>query len=162
MRNGQILGLIALLAAGALHTSAAQTVYKWVDESGTVQFSDRPPESVEAEEIELAVPSEPVTESAGTQAADPGGDTMPLAGRWQNALPDQTIIMTLEPGGGSRWQVTYQGQNWSDLTGTWETSEDRLTLHNQLGRTDYGLTVLSEDEIRLLDGQLGTAMVFTR
>ena len=162
MRRWQIRVLITVLSAIAVSSATAQTVYKWVDESGTIQFSDRPPESAVAEEIELELSTESVPQVAESQNGPLEPEPFAMAGRWQNILPDQTIVMTLQPSGGSRWQVTYQGQSWSDLTGTWEADEERLTLHNQLGRTVYGLTVVSEDEIRLFDGQLGTAMLFKR
>lgn len=163
MRVWATLAMVVFIgSAAAMQVAQAQTVYKWVDENGAVQFSDRPPVSAQAEEIELEMPTAQPAEPAGTEVSSSDPSAFVLAGRWRNTEPDQIIVMTLQAGGGSRWQVTYQGQNWSDLTGKWEADDSSLTLTNQLGRTDYGLTVLSEDEIQLTDGQLGAAMIFTR
>lgn len=40
---------IALLALAAATPALAETIYKWVDESGTVHYGERPPEGVDAE-----------------------------------------------------------------------------------------------------------------
>ena len=40
---------VAALALAAATPTLAETIYKWVDESGTVHYGERPPEGVDAE-----------------------------------------------------------------------------------------------------------------
>ncbi|MDJ0653931.1 MAG: DUF4124 domain-containing protein [Xanthomonadales bacterium] len=52
MNRGCRFGLLLLLAASA---SAAQELYRWVDEEGNVHFSDRPPAEAAADVSELTI-----------------------------------------------------------------------------------------------------------
>jgi len=55
--------IAALLLAAA--TAAPAKLYKWVDEQGNVTYSERKPPGVEAEELELRVPSVSTEEARG-------------------------------------------------------------------------------------------------
>lgn len=48
--------LAALALALVLPAFAAQTIYKWVDEDGTVHYGERPPEGVAAEPVNVRSP----------------------------------------------------------------------------------------------------------
>jgi hypothetical protein len=53
--------LVAVLSAPA---ATAQEVYRWVDESGVVHFSDKPPVSASTEVSTVAIQSAPASNSA--------------------------------------------------------------------------------------------------
>lgn len=61
---------LALMLVAALSGSE---VYKWVDEHGVVHYSERPPETGEAKEFQLADPTAPVPQPS--EATQPGADS---------------------------------------------------------------------------------------
>ncbi|AOS96180.1 hypothetical protein AUP74_00711 [Microbulbifer aggregans] len=70
-------GLLALLLATAVMPTAAEELYRWVDENGQVHFGDRPPGSVKAEDvgeeltpINSADPTQAVTTAQRNQSVD--------------------------------------------------------------------------------------------
>ena len=61
--------VIAVLFGAASFTClAAETVYKWTDESGVVHFSDRPVPSAAAEEMRVTPSSPSLVEDDGEEA----------------------------------------------------------------------------------------------
>lgn len=67
MRSWIVVTVLA--AALAAPSSALARVYKWVDDEGNVQYSQRPPSDRPAETIETRVPERPSTDQ-GDKAAD--------------------------------------------------------------------------------------------
>jgi hypothetical protein len=60
-------GSLATLAlAFALPSMAAQTIYKWVDENGTVHYGERPPQGVTAEPVSVRSPDVGTSEPNAT------------------------------------------------------------------------------------------------
>lgn len=53
-----LLTLAALLMVAGSPAFAADTIYKWVDEQGTVHYGERPPEGVDAVEVLVSQVSE--------------------------------------------------------------------------------------------------------
>jgi hypothetical protein len=73
------VALALLLAAGA----AAAATYRWVDENGRVQFSDRPPPEAHAERLGPALPTG--TSSDVNVAPDAGDATSPSEAEQRDA-----------------------------------------------------------------------------
>jgi hypothetical protein len=76
---GRIFTLGIILAFIVVNVDAQETVYKWVDEEGTVHFSDQPPDeskSVEVEKLTTAKPppyvppAQPAIKSPATSETD--------------------------------------------------------------------------------------------
>ena len=151
--------LMGLLLAA---TGQAQTMYKWVDEDGNVQFTDTPPPEQDAEALEYKSDRNSEASDAADQSADGAISKSNVIGQWRSTADDQTIDLTLSASGQSRWKVTFQGKDWSDLTGTWVLDGDRIVLNNQLGRSVYAVSVVSGSEIELTDPDWGTAMLFRK
>jgi hypothetical protein len=63
-----LLRTVAVLALAVTPPLLADTVYKWVDESGTVHFGERPPEGVDAEPVT-------VTSAGSVSGGDPYAET---------------------------------------------------------------------------------------
>jgi hypothetical protein len=57
-----ILGL-GILVASSIH-AASNGTYRWTDSAGTVQYSDRPPEGIDAEFIQFAGGAKTASENA--------------------------------------------------------------------------------------------------
>jgi len=57
-----------LLGAASFACVAAETVYKWTDESGVIHFSDRPVPNAAAEEMRVTPPSPLQAEDDGEDA----------------------------------------------------------------------------------------------
>jgi Domain of unknown function (DUF4124) len=64
----RLLLFAALIAWSGM---ASAVVYKWVDAQGKVQYSDRPPDGVHAEVVELLVSHSGSTRSASTSTTAP-------------------------------------------------------------------------------------------
>lgn len=104
----RILSVMAVLCCVvSLSGFAAETVYKWKDESGTVHFSDRPVRDADAEEIRVT-PSQPAddgesdatddTEDAASDEGDAGkapakGDRQAEVEKQQKKLREQNCQM---------------------------------------------------------------------
>jgi len=75
----------ALLLAAALGSmpAVAQTLYKWIDESGKTQYSDRPPKNFKGEVIQI----ETETEKTTLPPTPPGPPAIPAAGAATKAAP---------------------------------------------------------------------------
>lgn len=73
MTRTPVLLIAALSLALSLFSPAleAQTIYKWVDENGTVHYGERPPEGVEAEPVSVSSPKVGTSQPNETYT-DPG------------------------------------------------------------------------------------------
>ncbi len=61
------LPLLAVLLLAPLPLAAADTIYKWIDEQGTVHYGERPPHGVDAVEVLVSSgPRRSTTEVAAT------------------------------------------------------------------------------------------------
>jgi hypothetical protein len=65
---------VAILALASAPPLLADTIYKWVDETGTVHYGERPPEGVDAELVTVSsvrseAPADPYAETREAQAA---------------------------------------------------------------------------------------------
>jgi hypothetical protein len=81
-----ILGLAILVTIAASHISAGQNGhYRWTDADGTVQYSDRPPEGIEAEFIKFSTGKRSKTEQKNTSGDE---DEIKTAGK-----PQQLEVM---------------------------------------------------------------------
>ena len=58
-----LIAVVTVLALASVPSLFAATIYKWVDESGTVHYGERPPEGVDAEPV-----------SVGSSGSVSGGD----------------------------------------------------------------------------------------
>lgn len=65
----------ALLGAASFTCFAAETVYKWTDESGVIHFSDRPVPNAAAEEMRVT-PSSPARFEDDEEEADAEDDAV--------------------------------------------------------------------------------------
>ncbi len=155
----KLIFLVGLLLAAP---GQAQTMYKWVDEDGNVQFTDTPPPEQDAETLEYKSDRNSEASDAVDQPADGALSKSNVIGQWRSTADDQTIDLTLSASGQSRWKVTFQGKDWSDLTGSWVLEGDRIVLTNQLGRSVYNVSVVSGSEIELTDSEWGDVMSFRK
>ena len=85
--------LVAALAGLALQ-AAASGLYRWTDANGTVQYSDRPPEGIEAEFIEISTgtrskAAQPETKAEEEQATASGPQAMEVMPEKDPALCKQ-------------------------------------------------------------------------
>lgn len=70
--------LIATLANPATEASAADEIYRWVDENGVVHFGDRPPANATAEILSIQPSTSSDTATApDSDSADPGTPAEP-------------------------------------------------------------------------------------
>ena len=70
----RMLTTVAALAMVTTSPLTAETIYKWVDETGTVHYGERPPEGVDAELVSVTSGrssdnEDPYAETRATQAA---------------------------------------------------------------------------------------------
>jgi len=77
MMNRITLALLVLALGLALAPEplGAATIYRWVDENGTVHFGERPPEGVEARPMAGSISMVPVPKSAQPAPAADGTET---------------------------------------------------------------------------------------
>lgn len=81
--------LLSLGLAISLNATAGKTgMYRWHDEAGTVQYSDRPPEGVESEFVEIYGGSPHSEKKKAQQAADKAAD-----GKDKSSEPDKMEVM---------------------------------------------------------------------
>lgn len=82
MKRPTALTLLVLLLCLCAQAALAATIYRWVDENGTVHFGERPPEGVDAELVTTASPppmnAEDADPYAPASAENPGeGEAAP-------------------------------------------------------------------------------------
>ncbi len=71
MQMAKAVLLLALVMSIAAHADTTQTVYRWVDEKGRVQFGERPPSDGPVSTLEFRVPEKKVVPEEETKLEVP-------------------------------------------------------------------------------------------
>ena len=91
-RNASIAAMVVALAGLAAAPACAQTLYKWVDTQGRVQYSDKPPKGFQGEVTRIETETDKVTlPAAATPPAAPAAAAPATAQEKAKAATTGTI-----------------------------------------------------------------------
>ncbi|MHA7880566.1 MAG: DUF4124 domain-containing protein [Saccharospirillum sp.] len=155
MKRALLIAAALLYAATAIATGR---IYTWTDEEGTVHFGDRPPQNVQADEVNIR----------GRRTAPVEVNEAQLPGVWFGRQDDGgEVRISFQANGGIRYTQTFPDQSIYNYQGIWQLEDRSLSVitefieeggGGEFNRTvepvqlSYTFTQFNDEQMTLLTG----------